>query len=110
MAERCNAPVLKTGVGFPYRGFESLPIRFFFLRNRCLSRFVFLGSGIYLSPGCSRSSACVTGPFEAEIEAVRRKPPRCLAYTVPFHLSVEQLAPMTLWYLGYVQIGAIRRY
>jgi hypothetical protein len=40
---------------------ESLPIRFFFLRNRCLSRFVFLGSGIYLSPGCSRSSACVTG-------------------------------------------------
>jgi hypothetical protein len=45
------------------------------LRNRCLSRFVFLGSGIYLSPGCSRSSASVTGRFEAEIEAVRRKLP-----------------------------------
>jgi len=45
------------------------------LRNRCLSRFVFLGSGIYLSPGCVRSSACVTGSLEAEIEAVRRKPP-----------------------------------
>jgi hypothetical protein len=26
------------------------------------------------SPGCSRSSACVTGPLAAAIEAVRRKP------------------------------------
>jgi hypothetical protein len=55
------------------------------LRNRCLSRFVFLGSGIYLSPGCLRSSVCVTGPLAqlrlrywaacGAIEAVRRKPP-----------------------------------
>jgi hypothetical protein len=110
VAERFNAPVLKTGVGFPYRGFESLPIRFFFLRNRCLSRFIFLGSGIYLSPGCVRSSACVTGPFEAEIEAVRLKLPGVDVPRFNSILTSSQLAPMTLWYLGYIRIGAIRRY
>jgi hypothetical protein len=31
---------------------------------------------------------------------------RCLTYPVQFGFSVEQLAPMTLWYLGYIRIGA----
>ena len=116
MAERFNAPVLKTGVGFPYRGFESLPIRFFFLRNRCLSRFVFLGSGIHFVTGllaqlrlryrAARAAPLVLLGRLRRNQSGAAQAARCLTYPVQFHLNVEQLAPMTLSCSGNARIGA----